>query len=357
MINEQELIFQHKLNDIYKILYDKGSYEESNIIIKYYGNKKQIPLEFENNNLEKNEEDDEINNSLDPEDSRNYLLFIKYQDIYIGAISIDDFSRRENFGLNIYSNVSFYIGRWKENMKNGIGFLKINENVLYIGNFKDNQFNGFGILLDKNKKNLFYGNFDNGVYDEGIFYNMEKQYFYRGKIKDGKKDGELCTFFDAQNGYLFFGEIKNDEFNKGYVFYVQIMEDKQKNGDVLIKFNNQKIIFFDGLGENKKRFYNEKHFIPEFYSKLQDIGNSIFQADFNIKDQDEDIIKFFDEIENIPNINNYFIIDNYNQFGEEQLENDFIHDFYKQYDTFINGQKNLNLQEYKEILEQPEISE
>ena len=357
MISEQDLIFQHNLNDIFKILYEKGSFEESNIIIKYYGNKNQIPLEFEDNIFEKKQENEENNNSIDPDDERNYLLFIKYQDIYIGAISINDFSRRENFGLNIYSNDCFYIGRWKENMKNEIGFLKINENLMYIGKFKDNQFNGFGILYNKSAKIFFFGNFDNGKYDEGIFYNMEKRYFYRGKIKDGKKNGELCTLFDAQNGYLFFGEIKNDEFNKGYVFYFQILEDIQDKGNDDIKFNFLKIIYFDGLGTNNRRIYNYKNFIPEFYSKLQDIGNNIFQADFNIKDQEEDLIKFFDELDNIPNNEKYFNLDSYNTFINEQLEKDFIDNYYNQIQIFISGQEILNLNKYKEILDKPEISE
>ena len=80
MISEQDLIFQHNLNDIFKILYEKGSFKESNILIKYYGNKNQIPLEFEDNIFEKKQENEE-NNSIDPDDERNYLIFIKYQNI------------------------------------------------------------------------------------------------------------------------------------------------------------------------------------------------------------------------------------------------------------------------------------
>ena len=187
MISEQEFNFLQNINDIYKNLYEKGSYKESNIIINYFGNRNQIPLENEDNKLDKNLEKEEDNNSLNPEDPRNFHLFINYDNIYIGAISINDIYKRENFGLNIYSNNCFYIGRWKENMKEGIGFLKINENLMYLGNFTNNQFHGSGILYDQNKSNFFFGQFNNGEFSEGLFYNMEKEYFYRGKIKEGKK--------------------------------------------------------------------------------------------------------------------------------------------------------------------------
>ena len=93
---------------------------------------------------------DSLNDEEDNEE--NNYLFIEYKNIYIGGLSINNILKRKKFGLNIYSNESFYIGRWESNMKEGIGFLKINENLMYIGNFNSNQFNGFGILYDKIRK-------------------------------------------------------------------------------------------------------------------------------------------------------------------------------------------------------------
>ena len=357
MISEQEFSFKQSLNDIFKILYEKGSYEEKNIIIKYFGNKKKIPIDFENYQHEINQEK-KNNNEINQEDPRNFLLFIKYENIYIGAISITDISKRESFGLNIYSNDCFYIGRWKENMKEGLGFLKVNENIMYMGNFMNNQLNGFGILFNKTKKNFFLGNFDNGIYSEGIFYNIENDYFYRGKIKDGKKDDKLCTFFDAKNGYLFFGEIIEDEFNKGYVFYVQITEDNQNEEEPEIKFDINKIVYFDGLGVENKRFLYEEAFTEKFYSKLQDLGNNIFQSDFNLKDQQQNLLNYFDILNRIKNTNRYFDVDNYNSFNDEQcIENEFIKFYYQIFQTFKTGQENLNLQEYENILDYPETVE
>ena len=358
MISEQEFNFLQNINDIYKNLYEKGSYKESNIIINYFGNRNQIPLENEDNKLDKNLEKKEDNNSLNPEDPRNFHLFINYDNIYIGTISINDIYKRENFGLNIYSNNCFYIGRWKENMKEGIGFLKINENLMYLGNFTNNQFHGSGILYDQNKSNFFFGEFNNGEFSEGLFYNMEKEYFYRGKIKEGKKNDELCTCFDAKNGYLFFGEIIEDEFNKGYTYYVQITEENQNEEDEEIKFNILKINYFDGLGADNKRLYSEVHFTEKFYEKLQDIGNHIFQSDFNLKDQEQNLLNYLSSLNNIKNIDKYYDVNNYNSFSDEQsLENEFINYYYNIFQTLKNGQENLNLKEYEQIIDNPEIFE
>ena len=361
IISEQEFSFKEKPDDILKELYEKGFIDEnsnSNIIIKYYGNKSQIPLEDPQkkwNNLEENEK-----NLLSPEDPRNYLLFIKYENIYIGAISINNLYHRENFGLNIYSPNRFYIGRWKENMKDGIGFLKINENLMYIGNFEKNQFHGFGILYNKSNKDLFFGEFKNGKYDEGIFFNDVTEYFYRGKIKDGKKNDNLCTFFDAKNGNLFIGEIIDDEFTKGYMGFCQITEEnnEEEEGEFL-NFNVQKIFYFDGLGANNKSFIHYYSFTSQFYATIQDIMNNIFQADYNLKDQNESLLEYFSYLEGIQNNEEYIQnVDNYNSFpnNEQCIENEFISNYYNYYQRFKSGQENLDLNDYKKFLEKPETT-
>ena len=59
------------------------------------------------------------------------LLFIHFKDIYIGGVRLLYLNIHEKFGLNKYSKDSFYLGQKKNNIKEGFGFLKINE-VLYI---------------------------------------------------------------------------------------------------------------------------------------------------------------------------------------------------------------------------------
>ena len=359
MIIEQEIKFEHDSDNILKEIYQKGSIEEkypnSIIIIKYYGNKSQIPLRVSQKN-----DDEDKENILNQDDPRNDFLFIQYKDLYYGALLLKDLYKRENFGLNLYSENSFYIGRWKENMKDGIGFLKIDENLMYVGNFENNQFNGFGVLLNKTNKDLLFGEFNNGECEEGIFYNMETEYFYRGKIKNGQKNDELCTFFDTKNGYLFIGEIIDDEFNKGYLGFCQIDDNNNNNNDGnesdFITFNVQKIFYFDGLGADNKTFIHYYAFTPEFFEKIQDIMFSVFQADYNLKDQNKNWIEYFAELENIKNNPNYYNLENYNSFNNEQcIENEFISNYYNHYQDFRTGQKDIYIREHENFLMQPQI--
>ena len=363
MIIEKEFEYTKDYDIILKEIYQNGLFEEndnnSNIIIKYYGNKSQIPLNDSQKNIGNQEEENENSNSLSPDDPRNDFLFIKYKDIYYGAALIKDIYKRENFGLNKYSENSFYIGRWKENMKEGIGFLKIDENLMYIGNFENNQFNGFGILYNKTNKDLLFGEFNHGECEEGIFYNDETEYLYRGKIKNGKKNDELCTFFDTKNGYLFIGETIDDEFHKGYVGFCRITDDNNNNAGnegEYITFNVQKMFYFEGLGADNKTFIHYYSFTPEFYDKMQDIMYNVFQADYNLKDQNKNLIEYFTDLENIENNPNYHILDNYNSFinSEQCVENEFISNYYNHYQGFRTGQKDLFIRDYEDILKQPQ---
>lgn len=357
IISEQEFNYIEKPDDLLKELYEKGSLEKNkniNFIIKYYGNKSQIPLNDPQKKWNNIEEED-INNPLRPDDPRNYLLFMKYENIYIGAISINNLYHREKFGLNVYSKDSFYIGHWKDNMKHGIGFLKINSNLMYIGKFESNQFNGFGILYDKSNQDLFFGEFTQGKFNEGVFCNNESELFYRGKIIDGKKNDNFCSLFDSKNGYLFIGEIIDDEFNKGYMGYCQIKE--MDEGENLI-FNVQKIFYFDGLGIENKSFIHHYAFTPEFYVQIQDMMNNIFQADFNIKDQNEGLMEYFDYLEGIQNTDEYNqYIENYNSFpnNNQCIESEFISNYYNYYQRFKKSQEKLDLKEYENLLDKPEI--
>jgi hypothetical protein len=364
MISEQELEYKVKQDDILKEIYEKGSVDEnphSNIVIKYFGNKSQIPL----NDPQKkwNDQEKDENNLLNPQDPRNFLLFIKYKNIYIGAISIDDIFKRENFGLNIYSEDSFYVGNWKANMKEGIGFLKINKNLMYVGNFKNNQMHEFGILYDKENNSLFFGDFDHGDYKEGIVYNYVNEWFYRGKLENGKKNDHLCTYFDAKSGNLFIGEIINDEFNKGYIGFcniTQVKNEDENEEEELLNFNIQKIFYFDGLGANNKSFIHHDAFTPEFYSKIQDIMNNIFQADYNLKDQNESVLEYFSYLEGIESNEDYnTALENYNSFdnAEQCIENEFISNYDNYFQRYKKGQQKLGLAENEKFLEQPDTNE
>lgn len=72
---------------------------------------------------------------LDDDNKINNYLIGKYKNIYIGGLSIFNPSLREKFGLNKYFNDTFYLGQWKNNLKEGVGFLKVKDDISYLGQF------------------------------------------------------------------------------------------------------------------------------------------------------------------------------------------------------------------------------
>ena len=345
MINEQDMTYKLNINEILEILSEqKDVIKIEDIIINYYGDRKKL----KDNKLK--------------EELKNELLFINYKEIYIGGVLISDITQREKFGLNIYGNNCFYIGQWKKNAKHGTGVLKLNENVLYIGSFMKNQINGFGILLYKKEEILYFGNFIEGKFNDGLCYNQKKGNFYRGKVKNGMKNDNFCTFFDINSGYLFIGEVVNDVFIKGYLGICEITNENVVNEEgqeeELINFKLQKIIYFDKSDKNKK--INIIHcylFTPQFYEKIQDFMNKVFQADYNLKDQIENILDYFDSFDNYVNDRDYMdYIIKFDQNDEEQsLENLFLRDYQEYYERFENGQEVFDLENYNDIFGPPDM--
>ena len=167
------------------ITYSESNNPELSSKIKNFliQNESQLNQNFDLNlYLNEGKEDDSNNENND-----NNLFSINYKDIYIGGISAN-FKMREGFGLNKYENENiFYVGQWKNNMKEGIGFLKINDDTFYAGYFHKNQFDGNGILYVKSKNLLYIGHMNNGAFDEGVYIDIDKEVYYRGKFILGKK--------------------------------------------------------------------------------------------------------------------------------------------------------------------------
>lgn len=361
MITEQDFNYTEKVDDILKEIYEKDSvYEdpESNIVIKYFGNKSQIPLK---DPQKKWEDQEEQNNLLDPGDPKNYLVFMKYDNIYIGAISTDDLKTRDHFGLNIYSQDCFYVGHWKDNMKEGIGFLKINNDKMYVGNFSKNQLDGFGMFLDKGNKIFFFGNFNNGAYEDGIYYDYLNECVYRGKVINGKKNDNLCSYYDGKNKTLFIGEIIDDEFNKGYVSFFDLTPDKIINAndeeEEILRFNTKEIYYYDGLFDNHKLFFSSKDFRDEFYEKLKEIIYNIFIANDDLKKLNESFLDYFYYLERITN-NDKFTEnpEKYNSFdenNEDYVENNFNSN-YSNYFQRLETIPKIDLSQFENSLD-PEI--
>ena len=357
MITEQEILFELAPEQIYQKLQITPELKlAENITINYFGDITKLPS-IKNNNSPSKKYIPKIKSNF----TSNPLLFTKYKDIYIGGISLYN-NTREKFGLNKFSDDSFYLGQWKRNMKHGIGFLKINNNISYIGAFKKNQLNGFGMLYYKNENILYFGNFNDGKFIDGLCYNQNKGTFYRGKINEGKKNDKFCTFFEINNGHLFIGEVKDDNFIKGYLGLCEISEENVEGAedeeDEIINFKLQKIIYYDKTNKDNIIFIHYYSFTPDFYKKIQDFMNNVFQADFNLKDQTEGIIEYFNSLENCVNEKEYCDdINKYNPYdNEENLEKFFLRDYNEYCERFETGQEVFDMENYDDILGPPEIN-
>lgn len=343
MIKEQIISYKINGNEIIKLLSShKDPIQIEDIIINYFGDRNKLK------NIELNE-------------FKRELLFINYKDLYIGGVSLGDITQREKFGLNKYSEKSFYLGQWQNNLKHGTGFLKINDNIMYIGSFSRNQINGFGMLFYKEEQQLYFGNFIEGKFIDGLYYNQKLGQFYRGKIKNGKKNDSFCTFFEIKKGHLFIGEVIDDIFTKGYLSIYEISKEKIKNEEgqeeEIISFKIKKIVFFDKSENEKISTIHSSLFSPKFYEKIEDFMNKVLQADYNLKDQSESIIEYFHSFDSYINDRDYIeYIIKFNQVDdEESLENFFLRDYQEYYETFQKGQEVFDLENYNGMCGPPEI--
>ena len=325
-IDRDEIIQQIKLNGKYLNTNDK-------IEIEFYGDKNIL----EKDNFSKNIED-------------NYLVG-KYKNIYIGCLSLAKPFSREKFGLNKYFKDIFYLGQWKENLKEGNGFLKVKNEIIYLGQFSKNQFNGFGILNNGLNNKFFLGNFIDGQMDCGIYYNNKTSVFYNGKFIDGKKNDKLCSYFDYNNNHLFLGEVKDDVFIKGYLAICKISEEKKENENQT-NLSLEKVIYFDKSDPNKVRYEYYYYFDLDFYDKLQEIFFNILGGYFDLKNIHEDYYLTF-----LENLENTVYNDSYNEFLERynpeekfNLENNFIKNYELYYKRFIQLEKKLSLKNYESII-------
>ena len=242
MYDEDILINENRL-DLLKLLFIDGVIDELNdkgYKINYFGEKNKDYLESLIQNYPIDESNIEnIQNILkNQEDERNYYIYIKYKNLYIGGLSIFDFQSREGFGLNKYLNKddeSFYIGQWEANEKNGIGFLKIDENHLYFGKFKENQINGEGLFFNKENGNYFFGLFNKGEIMKGLYINLNKDIYYFGNFFNGKKNDDFSIYINYKKKSLFLGQVQNDVFIKGYIIIFKIAETKKRT---IIKIKN-----------------------------------------------------------------------------------------------------------------------
>ena len=276
-MKEQELNYnKEEINDI---LVKDEVYEKDNIKVKKCTN-------IENQNYD-------------------HLLLTRYNDIYIGCISKDTF-KREEYGLNKYpiqenqKTTPFFLGHWKNNKKDGIGFLKINDDILYFGEFNNNQIEGRGVLYYRNLKYIFYGYLKNGEYDNGILINEDKKIIYEGKFLNMQKNDEYGFIHEFDNHKLFIGKIENDKPEKGFRISYEEKEDSEGN----LELNLNKFYFFDDKNIEKK-FKSNIEYKTDFQNKLLDIITPYITKNYEIIDNYEEIKKLIENLEKKINEDKY----------------------------------------------------
>lgn len=348
MIKEQQLKYEANLEEILKQISESGKYieQKENIELYYYAHKQDLNIK-----------DNEVSSTkVIDKDKMNFLVG-KYKDNYIGCLSIKNPESREIFGLNKYINDLFYIGQWNKNKKEGIGFLKIKENILYLGHFSNNQINGFGMLYYRDKGYFYYGTFIEGQMDKGLYYNKEKSLFYHGKFKDGKKNDDLGIYFDIQNKNIFFGEVKDDCFIRGYLSLCQINEEK-KNDQIVTNFSCDKIIYFDKAEPTNVKYEYFLFFESDLSDLLQSIFISIFEVDITLKEINDSYVAFLETLENIVYNDSYTdYVERYNPEDDFNIENTFIKNYKVYYERFISCQKKIDIKKYENIIKgEPKIN-
>ena len=328
---EEEIVLKENPVDLLKLLFKDGvvdEFHEKYYKINYFGEKNQKYLEslIKNYPIDDSSIFENVQQHLTKQtDERNYIIYIKYKNIYIGGLSIFDFESREGFGLNKYINnkeQSFYIGQWEDNKKNGIGFLKIDNNHLYFGKFKDNQLNEDGLYFNKGNGNYFYGIFNNGKFERGLFNNLKKDVYYIGKFINGKKNDDFSIYVNYNKNMIFIGKIINDIFTNGYII---TLKKEETNNNIIMEVKN--IVY-----KNKDTYsYKKNKNLEEFIYTIPKIVNKINNTLENAKRSLSDLENIYDD--NIYNnrIGRYNSTENSFSFEKE------ITELYIQYSTFLSG--------------------
>ena len=351
MLYEQGINFIIDIKEIMqKLSQQKNEINYEDIIINYFGDRK---------NLKKNIYSTEKNNFI------NSLLFINYKEIYIGGVSFLNPRSREKFGLNKYSKNSFYLGQWEKNTKNGIGILQINKNIMYMGNFVKNQIHGYGMLYYVLERVLYIGDFSEGKFMEGMCYLQKNDICYRGKIKNGKKCGDFCTYVEFKKNRIFIGKTMDDIFIKGYFGIceisitnkININNKNDDNDDETHILELNRIIYFDKSDINNIKIIYNSQINQELYSKIQDIMSNIYQVDYNMKIHYENLIDYFQSFNSYVNDRDYIdYLIKYNQVDEDDsLENYFLKDFNDFCNKFKENDKIFNNNEYINLINSSDI--
>ena len=209
--------------------------------------------------------------------SEDYINYFHYKNIekildYIrDTYNTKDNIKYNGYGKKIYENDEYYIGEFKNGLRDGKGiFYYNNEKLMFFGDFNGDKFEGTGHFMYQ-KYNYYIGEWkDNLRYGKGIL-NYKSGAKYQGDWVDDKANGYGKITY--QNGEYYIGEMKNDlKQGKGILYY--------KNGNILYdgEFMNNK---YEGKG--KYIYETGDYYIGEWKNNLKHGRGIIFDENGNIK--------------------------------------------------------------------------
>ena len=77
------------------------------------------------------------------------------------------------------------------------------------------------------------GTFLNGSFEEGQYIDINNDIFYKGKFINNRKNDDYWTMTEMNNKHIFFSEVENDHFKKGFLcqYICEVSESKDENGE------------------------------------------------------------------------------------------------------------------------------
>ena len=94
--------------------------------------------------------------------------------MFFGDFVGDKFEGSGNFSEQKYN---YYIGEWKDNLRNGKGILYFKNGDKYLGDFINDKANGYGKGIYEN------GNYYIGEWKNGLMHGKGIMYYKNGDIK------------------------------------------------------------------------------------------------------------------------------------------------------------------------------
>ena len=170
-------------------------------------------------------------------EGKGILYYKSKNEKYIGYFVND---KPEGKGIFLFDEKEkriLYEGDFMKGRYEGIGQYNYPNGEYYIGQFKNNLRNGNGILLYKNHNIKYEGEFYNNV-PEGIGKRyLENGLIYEGQFKNGDLNGQGKAY--VENGILFYeGEFVDNKFEgEGKIFLPsgKIIKSKFKNNNFIDK--------------------------------------------------------------------------------------------------------------------------